>query len=140
VPEEQRATREQLVEIADAYFESFGPAGWVAPMRRDCYRWENGVRTTAGDCTVGLPPSGQGRGGITHRRYPIADVRTGVVVGYVRFAGALDFHMFKVVDGEIRLIQAVVTDQGHDTTGWEDQEDQEDQDAAPAAASSPSSR
>lgn len=122
VPDEQRSTREELNEIADSYFESFGPAGYVAPMREDCWRWENGQRTTAGDCTVGLPPPGTGAGGITNRRYQIADVETGVVVGYVRFLDALDFHMFKVVDGQIRLISAVVTAPGHEATGWEEQE------------------
>jgi hypothetical protein len=125
VPEEQRATRQELADIADSYFESFGPAGYVAPMRQDCWRWENGQRTTAGDCTVGLPAEGTGRGNemITNRRYQVADVETGVVVAYVRFLDALDFHMFKVVGGEIRLIQAVVTASGHESTGWEEQEE-----------------
>jgi hypothetical protein len=27
-----------------------------------------------------------------------------------------------VVGGQVRLIQAVVTDSGHDSTGWEEQE------------------
>ena len=41
---------------------------------------------------------------------------------YVLFRDSVDFHMFKVVDGEIRLIQAVVSAPGHTASGWEEQE------------------
>ena len=122
VPEAERSTRAQLNEIADLYFESFGPAGIVAPIQHDCYRWENGMQTTFGDCTLFLPAPGQGQGGLTHRRYPIADVEAGIAVGYVLFRDAIDFHMFKVIDGEVRLIQAVISAPGHSATGWEELE------------------
>jgi len=123
VPEESRATREELNDIADLYFDSFGPAGVVAPIQRDCSRWENGQRTADGDCTDGLPAPGQLPDGFfTGQRYPITDVEAGIAIVYVSFGDALDFHMFKIVDGEVRLIQAVVTAPGHDTTAWEDQE------------------
>lgn len=123
VPEDQRNTRDELNKIADLYFDSFGPEGYVAPMFRDCYRWENGVQTTfGGDCSFGLPPEGQATtGNITNRRYPIADVEAGIAIGYVFFGGALDIHMFKIIDSEIRLIQAVVTASGHTSSGWEEQ-------------------
>jgi hypothetical protein len=133
VPEADRLDRQELAGIADSYFESFGPAGWIAPMRTDCWRWENGRRTTAGDCSVGLPAEGTGRGNemITNRRYAVADPGTGTVVAYVRFVDGLDFHMFKIVDGEIRLISAVVAGSS-ESTGWEDQEDDPEQQAGPA--------
>jgi hypothetical protein len=36
-------------------------------------------------------------------------VESGIAVGFVLFSGSLlDFHMFKLVDGKIRLIQALV--------------------------------
>ena len=121
VPKGQRAMREELNQMADLYFESFGPRGIVAPITEDCYRWENGFQTTFGDCSDFLPEPGTGVDGfITHRRYPIADVEQGIAVGYVLFRDSLDFHMFKVVDSKIRLIQAVVTATGYSATGWED--------------------
>ncbi len=124
VPEDQRCSRERLNEIAELYFESFGPAGHVAPMKNDCYRWEDGVRTTDGDCSAWLPEPGQGRGGmITHRRYPIADVEAGITIGYVLFRDAIDFHMFKIIDEEIRLIEAVITGSDYTSTGWDEQEE-----------------
>jgi hypothetical protein len=124
VPEAERSSREELNEIADLYFESFGPRGIVSPIEEDCYRWENGVRTTDGDCSLFLPEPGTGvEGTITNRRYPIADPELGIAIGYVKFGSRLDFHMFKVVGGAVRLIQAVVADDGGvEETGWEDQE------------------
>lgn len=117
VPEDQRSTREELTAIADSYYESFGSGGVVAPMDEECYRWENGELTGDGDCASGL---GFGSPDLwTDRRYPFADVESGIVVGYVMFGGALDFHMFKVVDGQIRLINALVTAGGHDSSGWD---------------------
>jgi hypothetical protein len=122
VPEAQRATRERLVEIADLYYESFGPGGVLAPVREDCHRWENGAATATGDCGAGLEVGTPSM--ITHRRYPFVDVEAGVAVAYVMFGTALDFHMFKVVDGRVRRIDALVTASGHESTGWEDQEGQ----------------
>lgn len=123
VPEDQRSTREELNAIADSYFESFGPAGHIAPMKNNCFRWEDGWRTTDGDCSAWLPAEGQGLGGITHRRYPIADIEAGIAIGYVLFRDAIDFHMFKIIDGEIRLIEAVITGYGYESSGWEEQEE-----------------
>jgi hypothetical protein len=120
VPEAQRSTRERLIEIADLYYESFGSGGVLAPIQNDCHRWENGQATATGDCSVGITVGSPDM--ITHRRYPFVDVEAGVVVAYVMFGDALDFHMFKVVDGQVRLIDALVTASGHDSTGWEDQE------------------
>jgi hypothetical protein len=123
VPDAQRATRDELVEIAHLYFESFGLAGIVAPIRNDCYRWEDGYQTTFGDCSLFLPEPGTVlEGGITHRRYDVVDVENGIAVGYVLFQDRVDFHMFKIVDGEIRLIQAVLSATGHTSTGWEERE------------------
>jgi hypothetical protein len=39
---------------------------------------------------------------------------------YVLFRDAIDFHMFKIVNGEVRLIQAVITGSGYTSTGWDD--------------------
>lgn len=120
VPEEQRSTREELIDFADGYYESFGGEVQV-PMDNDCYRRENGQTTASGDCGTGIGVGSPAM--ITNRRYPLVDVEAGIAVGYVIFAGGLDFHMFKVVDGEIRLIDALVTASGHDSSGWEEQED-----------------
>jgi hypothetical protein len=124
VPEAQRSTRAELIRIADQYFSLFGSNVSRAPFETNCDRWENGQRMTSGSCAAGIPTgTGDGQSNfITNRRYPFADVESGIVVGYAIFAGGLDFHMFKVVDGQVRLITAIVTDSGHTSTGWEEQE------------------
>jgi hypothetical protein len=122
VPAEQRSTREELIQIAGTYFDMFGGNVDRTPFQTDCDRWENGQRMTTGDCTAGVPTGDGTSNFITHRRYQLVDVEAGIVIAYVLFADALDFHMFKVVDGGARLISAVVTDSGHESTGWEEQE------------------
>jgi hypothetical protein len=121
VPEGQRSTRDELIEIADNYYESFGQTTPLAPIREDCYRWENGQPMASGDCSVGIDVGSPSM--ITHRRYPMVDIEAGIVVAYVMFGDALDIHMFKVADGKVRRIDALVTDGGHTSTGWEDQEE-----------------
>jgi hypothetical protein len=122
VPDDQRSTRDELIEIANNYYESFGQTTPLAPIRDDCYRWENGQSMASGDCSVGIGVGSPSM--ITHRRYPMVDIEAGVVVAYVMFGNALDIHMFKVADGQVRRIDALVTDGGHTSTGWEDQEQQ----------------
>ena len=105
LPPDQRITRVELNGAANAYFDLFQDPATVVPFGTPCDRWENGTQTTRGDCSAGVP------GGLrmTERRYPVADLESGIAVGFVLFAGSLlDFHMFKLVDGKIRLIQAVV--------------------------------
>jgi hypothetical protein len=120
VPEDQRSTRAELIEIADNYFESFGQQTPLAPIQEDCHRWENGFVTASGDCATGMSIGSPSIA--THRRYPMVDVEAGVVVAYLMFANYLDFHAFKVADGQVRRIEALVTAGGHTSTGWEDQE------------------
>jgi hypothetical protein len=120
VPEAQRSTRDELIEIADNYYQSFGQSTPLAPIRNGCYRWENGFNTASGDCSIGMQLGSPST--VSHRRYPMVDVEAGVVVAYVLFGNYLDFHAFKVADGQVRRIEALVTNSGHTSTGWEDQE------------------
>ncbi len=128
VPLEERSTREELNGIADAYFEGFETSGTAdyqpVPFAPDCNRWENGVKTTSDNCAEQFEtiPFGSFGSGITRRRYPVADVENGIAVGFVLFSGiGIDFHMFKVTNGQIHQIQAVVGP-FDGTTGWEEQE------------------
>ena len=52
------------------------------------------------------------------RRVPVVDVEAGIAVAFVRFANNLpDFHMFKMRNGKVELINAVVGPQAA-STGW----------------------
>jgi hypothetical protein len=106
LPQDQRSTREQLEAAGKAYFDSFGDMAIKPPYAMPCDRLENGFKTTQGQCgNLGSAA------GIKHpaQRYPFTDLEAGITAGFVLFADAdIDFHMFKVVSGKIKRIDAVV--------------------------------
>jgi hypothetical protein len=122
LPPEERSSRLAMVAAADDYFGMFAAAPMVrTPFASPCDRWENGMFATAGgtalpgedgkaapmkarDCSPkGLVITNHGP-----RRF-LVDVEAGVVVAFVHFAGSLpDFHAFKMRNGKVELINAVV--------------------------------
>lgn len=118
----ERSSREDMIAAANAYFDMFfDPQGTEVPFAALCNRWENGTRTTQGDC-ANMGPAGAGGMQMTHRRFPIVDREAGIVVGFVLFADSLlDFHMFKMRDGLITQIQSVIGPAAN-PTGWTEQE------------------
>jgi hypothetical protein len=118
----ERSSREAMIAAANAYFDMFfDPQGTEVPFATPCDRWENGTRTTRGDCS-NMGPAGAGGMEMTHRRFPIVDLEAGIVVGFVLFADSLlDFHMFKMRNGMITQIQSVIGPRAN-PTGWVEQE------------------
>jgi hypothetical protein len=139
VPESARATHEQLIAAADAYFTAVQSEGskdyQPAPLAAEANRFENGLQTT------NVPVMGQlamsaseqlDKGvfpGLTidHRRFPVADATNGVVLGLVLMhaqmngqnLGILIGEIFKVSGAKIRRIQAVMVNTANDgPTGW----------------------
>ncbi len=124
LPLEQRSSRLAMIAAADDYFNMFVNTPRVrVPFASPCDRWENGTQTTIhpkGD----LPDhdcSPQGDVLINHKpRRFLIDIETGVVVAYVHFTSILpDFHMFKMRNGKVELIQAVVGP-NNNSMGWPD--------------------
>ena len=91
--------------------------GESSPTGGDVVVDGNNISMPAHDCSPkGLVISNHGP-----RRVPLIDVEAGIVVTYVHFASSLpDFHMFKVKDREIKLIQAVVGP-ASPSMGWPDE-------------------
>jgi hypothetical protein len=123
LPPEQRSSRLAMIAAADDYYDMFAAEPSVhTPFASPCDRWENGTQTTVGgmftlegedgkkaemhahDCTPkGLVISNHGP-----RRF-LVDPEAGLVVAFVHFAGGLpDFHVFKMRNGKVELIQAVI--------------------------------
>lgn len=123
LPPEQRSSRLAMMAAADDYFDMFAAEPSVrTPFASICDRWENGTQTTVGgmftlegadgkkaemhahDCTPkGLVIPNHGP-----RRF-VVDVEAGVVVAFVHFAGSLpDFHVFKMRNGQVELVNAVI--------------------------------
>jgi hypothetical protein len=127
LPLEERSSRLAMVAAADDYFDMFAKAPKVrTPFAKICDRWENGFQTTAKlpgspapadmaehDCS----PKGLEILNHAPRRF-LVDLEAGIVVAYVHFASGLpDFHMFKMRNGQVHLIQAVIG-AGSKSIGW----------------------
>jgi len=132
LPPEERSSRLAMIAAANDYFDMFAAEPSVhTPFASVCDRWENGLQTTLGgiftlegedgkkaemhdhDCTPkGLVITNHGP-----RRF-LVDVEAGIVVAFVHFAGGLpDFHVFKMRNGKVELINAVVG-AGAPSMGW----------------------
>jgi hypothetical protein len=132
LPPEQRSSRLAMIAAADDYFDMFAAEPRVrTPFASICDRWENGTQTTLGgmltlagedgkktemhahDCSPkGLVITNHGP-----RRF-LVDEEAGLVVAFVHFAGGLpDFHVFKMKDGRVHLINAVIG-AGAKSMGW----------------------
>ena len=129
LPPDQRTPRQAMMEAANNYYEMFAaePKASV-PFAKVCDRWENGTQTTVGGSFAGGPPmpahdcSPKGLVISNHgpRRF-LVDAEAGLVVAYMLFAGGLpDCHMFKMRNGKVEWIQAIIG-AGSRSMGWPDE-------------------
>jgi len=114
VPEQERSLREEMIRIADGYFETIERNDGTIATRfhPDCNRVENGVQTT-NNHTFPLPVARLGceeqfRLGwyryddeLRARRFPLVDVEQGVVLafGFIDHSGRLG--EYELTDGTI---------------------------------------
>ena len=115
-PTDQRATREELTGWMEKYFKQF-PAG-VCNTATDCKRMENGGGSfgcaQGASCAAG---SGSGQPAL-EPRLVMADVETGIGVGFTIFTGGyIDMHMFKMHGGKVHAVSAILAN-GSDS-GWD---------------------
>lgn len=138
VPEEERSSREELIEQADLYWRgSFGPEGPdIMHIHPDCQRTENGYQTTnhsnsfRGDFKWNADLKGD-TGMHTsipekYITYPIIDPARGIVISYATMVTKLDrgpTHYFRICevflvrDGCIKRILAMFPALDNDG-GW----------------------
>jgi hypothetical protein len=117
VPADKRMTRQELIAVANAYFEGLqnNDGKGYYPFTDDCHRLENGYPTT-NNPSANPPRSGfdafaldcktQFKSGyyrivtrIHHRRFPVVDVERGVVYAYCVFDHAGNVHKYTLTDG-----------------------------------------
>lgn len=116
VPEAQRATREELIGWMNKYYRLF-PAG-VCNVTDDCRRLENGGGNF--DCDLGASCAAGEPGPDDEALSPrliLADVETGIGVGFTMFQENTDMHMFKMYDGQVHGVQAILG--AADGSGWD---------------------
>jgi len=116
VPEGERASREDLIALADSYFDTLerNDGRHIAPFEEGCRRLDNGVFATQapefdkpGDPPFyGLGPAGQFALGyfifvtrIRERRYPLVDIARGIVVSCPFLDHAGTIHEAHLTDG-----------------------------------------
>ncbi len=115
VPSTERMRRDQLVRIADSYYDALeGDSGSLAPFADDCERRENGIRTaypgdwrsmdptefgyfSAVGCARQLDTNVMGYiDSLDNRRVFAADPVTGLAMGLSHFRHAMDFETIEI--------------------------------------------
>ena len=133
LPPEKRASRKALAEAADNYFALFAEGSTVSvPFAEVCDRWENGFMTTGRDHDCS-PVTFRKRMGnsINHGpRRVWVDTEKGISIAFMMFGGGatanaenptgsglVDCHMFRMRDGKVDLIHAIVGPRAQ-SMGW----------------------
>jgi hypothetical protein len=115
VPTGTRATRTELTSWIDKYFRMF-PRG-VCNTSTACIRLENGggnfmCTGGGGSCAAGQPTGTP----VMTPRLILADVETGIGVGFTMFMGNTDMHMFKMHGGQVHAVHAILG--AASSSGW----------------------
>ena len=114
VASDQRNTRGELTAWMTKYFKQF-PAG-VCNTTSTCKRIENGGGNFV--CSEGASCAASSSAAVLNPRLVLADVETGVGVGFTLFTGGHpDMHMFKMRGGQVYAVSAILSK--GDSTGWD---------------------
>ena len=117
IPESERMSREELVKVADYYFEGLqrNDTKGYYPFTADCERFENGMQTTQTNCKTQFE-SGQLANVVSRirdRRFVAVDRERGIAFAFgffdhvqINWTWQLA-ELFKIEKGEIRRIEAV---------------------------------
>lgn len=112
VPEAMRASREELIALAQRYFDSVTDASSLPASAPGCRRLQNGAPLGDGTCTE---PPGTAR--FQQQRFDLADVPSGIVTATVLYDDHVGFYLIKVADNLMQNIE-VVGGATTQATGW----------------------
>jgi len=114
VASDKRNTRSELISWMTKYFKQF-PQG-VCNTTSTCKRIENGGGNFV--CSEGAGCAASSTSTVLNPRLVIADVETGLGVGFTLFTGGHpDMHMFKMYGGPVYAVSAILSK--GDSTGWD---------------------
>ncbi len=109
IPEGQRATRAQLIAVANAYLDLFNDKTVQVPWGTPCARLEGGAYTGKGlptdSCNVGVPSGVK----MADRIY-VVDETIGAVDVFLKMgdnAAPPTAHLFRIENGKIRYVHTV---------------------------------
>jgi len=114
VPADKRNTRAELTAWMTKYFKQF-PQG-VCNTTPTCKRIENGGGNFV--CGEGAGCAASSSSTVLNPRLVIADVETGLGVGFTLFTGGHpDMHLFKMYGGQVYAVSAILSK--GTSTGWD---------------------
>lgn len=133
VPESERSSREQMIAIANSYFDGLEQnSAENVPLHPSCNRTENGFQTTNNPVNkfLGMDAASQLKlftyiTKVRDRRFFIIDEERGLVGGIFIFdcpetRSILLAEVFKVINGQIREIEALMVNTPYgQTSGWQ---------------------
>ena len=108
---EARSTREELVALADAYFEAHRDTSAPPPYEVTCLHFIGGALASY-HCSLSMYPERD-----SPLRYPVIDVEAGIITAFGTLDDLLSVYMFKVRSGTIAAIQALVGRSA--ASGWD---------------------
>jgi hypothetical protein len=112
----QRNSRAEILGWIEKYFRMF-PRG-ICNTSSDCKRIENGGGNFGcafgASCAAGMPSASDN---VMKPRALLADVETGVGVGFTMFMGHTDMHMYKMYGGQIYEVSAILA--AAPSSGWD---------------------
>jgi hypothetical protein len=111
IPLEKRDSRALLRGIADQYFNKFSNGSIQIPHYTPCDRIEGSMRVTP-DCTAGIMSNPSRK--MTHRRFVIDEElgTTSVFLWFNGEGGTADGHTFRIEDGKLRYVHAIMVPTG----------------------------
>lgn len=119
LPADQQMPRDKMQAVMDKYMKEF-PSG-ACGFADSCKRLEDGgsvgacVDGSLVTCNMMDRPDMNVLKPLNH----VLDLEAGIVVGFTVFLGGYDdFHLFKMRDGKVQAVHAVLT-QTNSKTGWE---------------------
>jgi hypothetical protein len=116
VPADQRNTYAEITGWLERYFKTFPRGG--CNLADNCQRLENGGGnfecSAALSCDMSAPLTGAGA---LRPRLLVADVETGIGVGFTMFMGHTDFHMIKMYGTEVYAVHAILG--AASSSGWD---------------------
>ena len=119
LPADKQMPRDQMQKVMDKYLKEF-PSG-ACGFADSCTRLEDGgsvgkcVDGSLVTCNMMDRPNSNVLKPLNH----VIDLECGIVVGFTIFLGGYDdFHLFKMRDGKVASVHAVLT-QTNNKTGWE---------------------
>lgn len=112
VPQDKRASRAELFDVGQRYFDSVTGVTMLPPSAPECRRLQNGLPLGNGTCT-----ERPGTARFEQQRFDVADEPSGIITATVLYENHIGFYLLKIADHMLQDIQ-VIGGATTQATGW----------------------